>query len=96
MPEYLDLNGDGKRMRSAASRGTIFLLWLDDDGDMREGDLEGDLDNDCLLIDRDKDGVYDLVVKYADLDGDGRADLQLIAEYPKEGASRGDGRTGTT
>ena len=90
VPEYLDLNGDGKpdAIRSV-TRDDIPVLWLDDDGDMREGDLEGDLDNDCLLIDRDKDGVYDLVVKYADLDGDGRADLQLIAEYPKEGVARG-------
>lgn len=58
------------------------MLWLDDDGNMKPGDLEGDTVNDCLLVDRNKDGVYDLIVKWADLDGDGRADLQLVAEYP--------------
>ena len=69
-PEYLDLNGDGHpdAIRSITI-DSIPVLWLDDDGDMRQGDLEGDMDNDCLLLDRDKDGVYDLVVKYADMDG---------------------------
>ena len=85
VPEYLDLNGDGRpdAIRSMTI-DEIPVLWLDDDGDMKRGDLEGDMDNDCLLVDRDKDGVYDLVVKYADLNGDGKADLQLIADYPKE------------
>lgn len=85
-PEYLDLNGDGRpdAIRSVTI-DDIPILWLDDDGDMKRGDLEGDMDNDCLLIDRDKDGVYDLVIKYADLNDDGKADLQLIADYPKEG-----------
>ena len=56
VPEYLDLNGDGKpdAIRSV-TRDDIPVLWLDDDGDMREGDLEGDLDNDCLLIDNVRD-----------------------------------------
>lgn len=84
-PEYLDLNGDGHPDAiSSITIDSIPVLWLDDDGDMRQGDLEGDMDNDCLLLDRDKDGVYDLVVKYADLNGDGEAELQLIADYPKE------------
>ena len=57
-PEVLDLNGDG---RQDAVRGHIAdgvpILWLDDDGNMKEGALEGDTVNDCLLVDRDKDGA---------------------------------------
>ena len=81
-PEFIDLNGDG---RQDAVKSYIFndvpILWLDDDGNMKEGDLEGDTVNDCLLLDRDKDGKYDLIVKFADLTGNGKADLQLIMDY---------------
>lgn len=85
VPEYIDLNGDGRfDAIQSVTIDDIPVLWLDDDQDMKPGDLEGDMDNDCLLIDRDKDGVYDLVIKYADQTGNGKADLQLIAEYPKE------------
>lgn len=86
-PEYLDLNGDGKPDAiKSVTHHNIPILWLDDDGDMRPGDLEGDTDNDCLLIDRNRDGIYggqgDLIIKWADTDNDGKPDLQLVAEYP--------------
>ena len=82
-PEFLDLNGDGRQdaVKSYIAGG-VPILWLDDDGNMREGDLEGDTVNDCLLVDRDKDGQYDLVVKFADLTGNGVPDMQLIMDYP--------------
>lgn len=81
-PEYLDLNGDGKpdAIKSITKDG-IPILWLDDDGNMKEGDIEGDMINDCLLIDTNKDGIYDRIIKYADLNGDGKPDIQLWAEY---------------
>ncbi|MEO9968168.1 MAG: hypothetical protein ABJF11_20415 [Reichenbachiella sp.] len=63
-------------------------LWLDDDDDMQIGDLEGDLDNDCLLVDLNNDGKYgdegDLIVDYIDEDGDGKADYQVIIENDKK------------
>lgn len=44
--------------------------------------------NDCLLIDRNKDGIYggqgDLIIDWVDTDGDGKADMQIVVEYPKE------------
>ena len=85
-PEFLDLNGDGRQdaVKSYIADG-IPILWLDDDGNMKEGALEGDTVNDCLLVDRDKDGAYDLIVKFADLTGNGVTDLQLIIDYPKFG-----------
>jgi len=83
-PEFLDLNNDGRQDAvKTVTRDDIPVLWLDDDNNMKEGDREGDLVNDCLLVDRDKDGVYDLIVKYADIDSDGKADLQLICDYPE-------------
>ncbi|MBR6932828.1 MAG: heparinase, partial [Bacteroidales bacterium] len=85
-PEFMDLNGDGRQdaVKSYISGG-VPILWLDDDGNMEEGDLEGDPVNDCLLVDRDKDGNYDLIVKFADWTGNGRPDVQLILDYPVGG-----------
>ncbi|MDR1667122.1 MAG: hypothetical protein LBS03_05460 [Bacteroidales bacterium] len=86
-PQRIDLNGDGQpdAIRSI-STGDTPVLWLDDDGDMKNDDIEGDTDNDCLLIDRNKDGRYgswgDLIVDWADTNGDGKADMQIVAEYP--------------
>lgn len=88
-PTYLDLNGDGQidAIQSMTHRDTP-ILWLDDDGNMKPGDLEGDMVNDCLLIDRNRDGIYggqgDLIVDWVDLDDDGKADIQIVIEYPAE------------
>ena len=85
-PEFMDLNGDGRQdaVKSYIAGG-VPILWLDDDGNMKEGDLEGDTVNDCLLVDRDKDGTYDLIVKFADLTGNGVTDMQYILDYPVGG-----------
>ncbi|GAB6010676.1 hypothetical protein [Viscerimonas tarda] len=88
-PKLVDLTGDGKPDAIySITRDSIPVLWIDDDGDMTWDDLEGDTDNDCLLIDRNRDGVYggqgDFIVDWVDTDNDGKADLQIIVEYPKE------------
>lgn len=74
--EYLDLNEDGRPdgIRTVTV-GDVPVLWLDDDGNMEFGATEGDMVNDCLLLDRNRDGIYDFIVKWADQDGDGHADL---------------------
>lgn len=80
--EKMDINGDGKQDAVKFTiNGTSQLLWLDDDGNMKEGDLVGDCVNDCILVDRNNDGKYDFIVKHADLDGDGKADIQFILDY---------------
>ena len=87
--EYIDLNGDGKpdAIKSVTVNDTP-ILWLDDDANMKEGDIEGDMINDCLLIDRNKDGIYggqgDLIIDWVDTDDDGKADMQIVIEYPKK------------
>ncbi|MGJ8642388.1 MAG: hypothetical protein ACSHX9_03195 [Luteolibacter sp.] len=84
-PTYLDLDNDGD---PDVLRGFIHddtpVQWIDDDDDMKEGDLTGDRDSDCIMVDRDKDGNYghwnDFIVDYADEDDDGMADLEIIAD----------------
>jgi hypothetical protein len=82
---YLDLDKDGDPdVLRGILNNTFPAQWIDDDDDMREGDLSGDRDSDCLMIDRDKDGNYghwnDFFVDYADEDLDGLADLEIIAD----------------
>lgn len=93
-PKYLDLNNDGHPdVMQSVTHNDIPILWLDDDGNMRSGDLEGDMVNDCLLIDRNKDGFYggygDLIIDWVDQNGDGKADMQIVIEYPEKGKKEG-------
>lgn len=87
--EYLDLNGDKKPDAiKSVTHNNIPILWLDDDGNMKYDDIEGSMVNDCLLIDRNKDGIYggqgDLIIDWVDLDDDGKADMQIVIEYPNK------------
>lgn len=86
-PKLEDLNGDGKPEAIYSMTGdSVPILWIDDDRDMKWTDIEGDMDNDCLLIDRNKDGIYggdgDLVIDWVDSDNVGKADLQIVMDYP--------------
>ena len=88
-PKLVDLNGDGKPdVIYSVTRDNIPVAWIDDDGDMKWADLEGDTKNDCLLIDRNRDGIYggqgDLIIDWVDTDNDGHADMQIVVEYPAE------------
>jgi len=68
----------------------IEYLDLDNDGDpdvlrsVINGNIEGDTDSDCLMIDRNGDGSYggeyDLMIDWDDEDSDGLADIQVIAD----------------
>ncbi len=80
---YEDIDRDGKPeiIRTTILDG-IPIMWIDDDGDMEYGDLEGDTDNDCLLVDLNKDGIFggpeDVSIDWVDSDGDGIADIQFV------------------
>jgi len=85
VPEYEDLDQDGDPdvLRTTLADGNM-VQWIDDDDDMKYGDLEGDTDSDCLMVDLNKDGLYghfeDLISDWNDEDGDGNADMQVIVE----------------
>ncbi len=87
-PTLIDLDGDGDPdvMYSITHNNTP-ILWIDDDDDMQWDDLEGDTDNDCLMIDRNSDGLYgsygDFIVDWVSAAGI-KADLQVVVEYDKE------------
>lgn len=86
--EHIDFDNDGDpdAIKSVTANG-IPVLWIDDDDDMQNSDVEGDTDSDCLLIDRNNDGFYgglgDLIIKWCDSNSDGVADMQLLVEYPE-------------
>jgi hypothetical protein len=94
---YYDLNGDGKPdMLRTVTVGGAPVQWIDDNGNMKIGDVSGDLVDDCVMIDCDRNGEYgsytDVVVDWVDTDDDGRADLQTYVNYrrandpsPKQG-----------
>ncbi|QGY47224.1 hypothetical protein GM418_27235 [Maribellus comscasis] len=86
---YFDLDNDGDPdIIRYITKNQIPVQWIDDDDDMVVGDQMGDIDNDCLMVDLNKDGNYghysDVVVDWVDNDGDGLADMQIYLEYASE------------
>ena len=88
-PEFIDLDNDGDPdlMKYTTSNG-FAVQWIDDDDDMKLTDLEGDTDNDCIMADIDNDGNYgshsDVIIDWVDTSNDGKADLQIYADFATE------------
>jgi len=84
-PRYIDVDKDGDPdiIRSITIHNTP-IQWIDDDDDLKVGDIEGDTDNDCVMIDVNKDGKYgdrgDMSIDWIDTDDDGLADMQVLVE----------------
>ncbi len=80
----LDKDGDPDVLETLTINNTP-IRWIDDDDDMKWTDTEGDTDNDCLMVDRDKDGRFgsynDLVIDWNDTNNDGKADMQVVVDY---------------
>ena len=76
-PDIVERWWNGRRVR-----------WLDENGDLAPSDTRGDMVADVLQVDKNGDGLYDgpldLNVKWADNDGDGRADLQAFVTHSPE------------
>ena len=84
--KQIDLDNDGDPdVLETLTINNIPVRWIDDDDDMKYTDTEGDTDSDCLMIDRDKDGKFgsynDLIIDWDDIDGDQKADIQVITDY---------------
>ena len=85
-PDFIDLDNDGDPdvMKYTTANG-FPVQWIDDDDDMKLSDIEGDTDNDCLMVDMDKNGQYgshsDAVIDWVDTNDDGKADMQLFSEF---------------
>ncbi len=86
--KYIDLDKDGDPdVLEYLVGDDIPVRWIDDDDDMTKNDIEGDMDNDCVMLDLNKDGNYsgalDLMVDWSDENKDGKADLQTIVDNSK-------------
>ncbi len=84
-PKTIDLDNDGDPdLIQSTVFDTIPIIWIDDDDDMRTTDWEGDLDSDCLIIDRNNDGIFagpgDISLDWVDNNSDGIADMQVVVE----------------
>lgn len=79
----LDKDGDPDVIKYTI-RDSIPVMWVDDDDDMKWTDIEGDMDSDCLFVDKNKDGKFagprDISIDWNDEDGDNKADMQFIVE----------------
>ena len=88
-PEFIDLDNDGDPdvMKYTTANG-FPVQWIDDDDDMKVTDIEGDTDNDCLMVDVNKDGKYgsdsDAIIDWVDTNNDGKADIQIFSEFASE------------
>lgn len=83
--KHIDLDNDGDPdLIITFILDSIPAIWIDDDDDMTFADREGDMDNDCLIIDRNRDGIFagpgDLSLDWIDRSGDGKADMQVVVE----------------
>ncbi len=84
----LDINNDGKPDILERWWNGKRVRWLDENGDMLPTDTRGDQVGDVMQIDKNGDGIYDsaldISIKWADNDGDGRADLQAFVTQGRE------------
>lgn len=85
IPKTVDLDNDGDPdLMYSTVFDSISIIWIDDDDDMKNSDWEGDLDNDCLIIDRNNDGIFagpgDISLDWVDNNSDGIADMQVVVE----------------
>src|SRR5688572_712539 len=84
----IDVDSDGKADIIERWWNGKRVRWLDENGDLLATDTRGDQVADVMQIDKNSDGIYDsaldISIKWADNDGDGRADLQAFVTQGRE------------
>jgi hypothetical protein len=89
----LDINKDGKPDILERWLNGKRVRWLDENGDLLATDTRGDQVGDVMQIDKNDDGLYDgpydINIKWADNDRDGRADLEaIVTQSPQWGPDK--------
>lgn len=88
-PVFIDLDNDGHPdvMRYTTANG-FPVQWIDNNNNMKWTDTCGDIADDCLMVDVNKDGKYgsygDVIIRWIDTNNDGKADMQIYAEFATE------------
>lgn len=86
--QRIDLDNDGDcDVLKYTIKDSIPIMWIDDDDDdddMKWTDIEGDMDSDCLFVDKNIDGKFggpwDLSIDWNDENNDGIADMQFLIQ----------------
>ncbi|MEN6603752.1 MAG: hypothetical protein ABFD86_15185, partial [Bryobacteraceae bacterium] len=78
---FVDLNKDRKPELMVRREEKNLVVIVDDDGDMKRSDSDGDKDSDCYVVDYNADGVVDRMVDYIDNNGDNVPDEMEIRYY---------------
>jgi hypothetical protein len=88
-PVFIDLDSDGHPdvMRYNTANG-FSVQWIDNNHTMKLTDTCGNMVDDCLMVDVNKDGKYgsygDVIIRWVDTNNDGRADIQIYVEFASE------------
>lgn len=87
--ERVDLDNDGDPdVLKYTILDSIPVMWVDDDDDMKQTDMEGDMDSDCIFVDKNKDGKFagpeDISIDWNDENLDNKADMQFVIENDRD------------
>lgn len=80
---FIDIDNDGDPDVLIYTDKSNVVMIIDDNDNMLYTDKEGDIVDDCWVVDRNGDGLVDRVIDYIDNDGDDQADEMDIRYFKK-------------